>query len=239
MAIIRLRSHPAGQMVAWVSPAFAKRQATRRARTRQKRDILYSLEGACTLPPFLHVWRRHVCEFPRGKGKKAKVADDASSDGLRQAGCRANAQLDAGRAASGTCSQTPSTFSPAMFPTLGLFQKLPCPEKQSCERPNCLFSHSPTVNQVPTVPIPLVAPQPAAAAQVQPTASTSRVPAQTQKQHVVPVKRPISSPLRVAGPSHGTPPREPPSKMQRVGTPQRPAAVPTKAFTPVSRCLPG
>ena len=120
-----------------------------------------------------------------------------------------------------------------MFPTLSLFQKLPCPEKQSCQRPNCLFSHSPDITQVPTVPIPVDAPKPVAS-QTQPIPSSSKIPAQAKNSHVVPAKRPVSSPLRAAGPSNGTPSREPPSKLQRVGTSQRPAAVSTMSYTSVS-----
>lgn len=121
-----------------------------------------------------------------------------------------------------------------MFPTLGLFQRLPCPEKQSCERPNCLFSHSPDVTQVPTVAIPVDAPKPAAPPQVQPVASSSSIPVKAKTTHVVPVKRPIGSPFRTASPNNGFSSREPPSKLQRVGTPQRPVAVPTMAYTSVS-----
>lgn len=120
-----------------------------------------------------------------------------------------------------------------MFPTLGLFHKLPCPEKAHCQRPSCLFSHSPEVTEVPVIPIPVDVPKPAAPqTPPQPAASSSKTPSiQAKPAHVMPAKRSIGSPLQAA--RNGTLPSGPPSKLQRVGTPQRPVAVPTLSYTSV------
>lgn len=123
-----------------------------------------------------------------------------------------------------------------MFPTLGLFRKLPCPEKAHCQRQNCLFSHSPEVTEIPVTPVPVEIQKPVVpqiSSQLDPIASSSKTPlAQAKPAHVVPAKRPMGSPLRPA--ANGKPPTEPPSKLQRVGTLQRSIAVPTLAYTSVS-----
>ncbi|KAF7793647.1 hypothetical protein EIP86_004762 [Pleurotus ostreatoroseus] len=105
-----------------------------------------------------------------------------------------------------------------MFSTLGLFHKLPCPDKPRCQRTNCLYSHASDIVQVPTVPIPVDAPK-------QPTPSSSKTPL---KEHVTPAKRSIGLVERPRI-SNSNPSKhiEPPRKLQRIGTPQRPAAAPT------------
>ncbi|KAI0081741.1 ribonuclease H-like protein [Panus rudis PR-1116 ss-1] len=119
----------------------------------------------------------------------------------------------------------------AMFPTLGLFQKLPCPEKDSCQRVNCIFSHDPNLPPPPTIKIPVEA----AIKPVAPGASTtsSSKPATTtpipktsfpHKSVVPPHKRPLAT--SSVGAEHGST-SEPPKKLQRVGPTQRPIAVPT------------
>ncbi|EKM59227.1 uncharacterized protein PHACADRAFT_113612 [Phanerochaete carnosa HHB-10118-sp] len=120
-----------------------------------------------------------------------------------------------------------------MFPTLGLFHKLPCPEKAHCQRQNCLFSHSPEVTEISVTPVPVEVQKPVLpqiSSQPESIASSSKTPfAQARIAHVVPAKRSMGSPLRLA--ANGTPPTEPPSKLQRVGTLQRSIAVPTLAYT--------
>ncbi|KAI0638158.1 ribonuclease H-like protein [Trametes polyzona] len=111
-----------------------------------------------------------------------------------------------------------------MFPTLKLFQTLPCPEKPHCTRPHCLFSHSPDISQFPVTPVPVDTPKPTPSTSSS-TASKQRVPA-TAVPSSIPAKRPVGSPLRAAGPSNGTSTSEPPKKLQRTGTPKRPVAVP-------------
>ncbi|TBU32802.1 Rexo1 protein [Dichomitus squalens] len=112
-----------------------------------------------------------------------------------------------------------------MFSTLGLFQTLPCPEKEHCARPNCLFSHRPDLIQFPVTPVPVDVPRVSSStthgsrlSAPEPTAGSSTS---------IPAKRSISSPLRAAGVSNVIPSSEPPTKFQRTGTPRRPVAVPT------------
>ncbi|KAI0375608.1 ribonuclease H-like protein [Pilatotrama ljubarskyi] len=122
-----------------------------------------------------------------------------------------------------------------MFPTLGLFQTLPCPDRPRCTRLNCIFSHNPDHAQIPVTPVPVDVPKPSASdstAPSKPTASTSlsskpSTSAAAATSTSIPAKRPISSPLRAAGPSNGTSTSEPPTKLQRTGTPRRPVAVPS------------
>ncbi|KAI0661013.1 ribonuclease H-like protein [Cubamyces menziesii] len=121
-----------------------------------------------------------------------------------------------------------------MFPTLGLFQSLPCPDKQHCSRLHCLFSHSPDITSIPVTPVPVDTPKPAPA-QPQASSSTSSrasrpstpAAAVSSASASIPAKRPVSSPLRAAGSSNGTVAREPPTKLQRTGAPNRPVAVPS------------
>ncbi|OBZ70194.1 RNA exonuclease 3 [Grifola frondosa] len=113
-----------------------------------------------------------------------------------------------------------------MFPTLGLFQSLPCPDKQQCRRLNCIYSHRPDITQTPVVHIPVdtpkATPQPASTF----VASTSKVQQSPKSSTSIPAKRTISSPLR-AGTSNGTVVVEPPRKLQRTGPVQRPGAIST------------
>ena len=119
-----------------------------------------------------------------------------------------------------------------MFSALGLFQGLPCPEKGRCQRPNCLFSHSPEVKEIPVVCVPVDASESrTAATKTIASSSSSSEPSATPRaassRNVatppgsVPTKRPIGSPLRVPNGAPG----EPPKKLQRVGTAARPSAV--------------
>ncbi len=134
-----------------------------------------------------------------------------------------------------------------MFPTLGLFQKLPCPEKPKWKRPNCLFSHRDDVTEVPTVRVPVDVPKlPQATTRAHlstppPVASSSKTQIPIPgKSTSIPAKRSINSPLRAAGSSNGTAVShgvEPPAKLQRVGTAQRPTAIPTATQTTVSSPL--
>ncbi|KAL4241936.1 REXO1/REXO3 family protein [Abortiporus biennis] len=128
-----------------------------------------------------------------------------------------------------------------MFPTLNLFQRLPCPDRPNCTRLNCLFSHNPEVVFPPTTPIPVpkasgsksnnAAPSSSLTKATSiPVASSSRVglPATA-----IPAKRPIRSPSpsRTAGTSSLSRSNEPPQKLRKVGTTARPAAVPTATHT--------
>ncbi|EMD40752.1 hypothetical protein CERSUDRAFT_103131 [Gelatoporia subvermispora B] len=119
-----------------------------------------------------------------------------------------------------------------MFPTLGLFQSLPCPDKPNCTRSNCIFTHRPEITQVPTVHIPVDAPKtsPAPSTALAPVASSSQPLKQAAA--TIPSKRPINSPLRApsSSSSNGTTAREPPSKLRKTGL-TKPSAVPTATHT--------
>src|ERR1700728_3213489 len=76
-----------------------------------------------------------------------------------------------------------TTSSSPMFSTLGLFQNLACPDKHSCTRPRCIFSHDREAAPPPPLFIP-----------VQLEATTPSANA------TIPVKRPVAlSPSRAAG----------------------------------------
>ncbi len=121
-----------------------------------------------------------------------------------------------------SCSSSTRT----MFPTLCLFQTLPCPEKPHCKRPNCLFSHRPDFTQIPDTPILVEVSKPSCA-----PASTSTPQLVAEPTTSIPAKRSISSPLRATAPSDGSAAREPPRKLQRTGPPKRPVAVPSAPTT--------
>lgn len=117
-----------------------------------------------------------------------------------------------------------------MFSNLGLFKGLACPDRGSCSRLHCLYSHSPNVPQ----PRALILPVPA-------TSSLSLEKGkglEKPKSSVVPAKRPA-----VASASKGSPgSTEPPRKTQKVGPVQRPLVVSSaiqRAEVPViaSSCL--
>lgn len=102
---------------------------------------------------------------------------------------------------------------PFMFSALGLFRNLPCPQLDTCKRPNCLYSHSPkTFNPKPLNLVPRR--QPVA------SGSASRSAAQAKPSETVPAKRPAISPIK-SDPTSAEPPR----KLQKVGPTQRPVAV--------------
>ncbi|KAM5540478.1 hypothetical protein V8D89_005936 [Ganoderma adspersum] len=118
-----------------------------------------------------------------------------------------------------------------MFSSLGLFHTLPCPDKQHCNRPNCLFSHRPDLTQFPVTPVPIDVRAPSfesSSAESKHSTPKSK-PTRTSSASSIPAKRSLSSPLRAPPPSNGNPTSEPPTKFQRTGTPQRPVAVPTRA----------
>jgi len=117
-----------------------------------------------------------------------------------------------------------------MFPNHGLFNKLTCPERDRCPRPNCIFSHSgdiPPPRPLVRLPVSVVH---SASQHPSQTASGSTPPRiQKPKNTLIPTKRPaISSPT-------SAPPKslEPPRKFQKVGSLQRPSAIPSSSRTEV------
>ena len=100
-----------------------------------------------------------------------------------------------------------------MFATLGLFSSLPCPERSSCSRPNCLFSHSADIPPQRQLVLPKPTPAKPTPAEPKPT--------------LVPAKRPTAP---------STPP-EPPRKLQKVAPPQRPLPVQSSSRSEVGLSL--
>lgn len=122
-----------------------------------------------------------------------------------------------------------------MFSSLGLFQSLPCPEKSTCKRPGCIFSHLPDVTHIPTVPVPVDIPStPSTSKPVNVAAAATTATASTSySQRVVgsasiPAKRPLSPPLRRAAGSNDSSSTlsaiEPPRKLQKTGLSKKPVA---------------
>lgn len=104
-----------------------------------------------------------------------------------------------------------------MFSTLGLFANLQCPQRDSCTRPNCLFSHNASSDLPPPITLRIPVDEPK-------VASTSSLPSplsQTQQAKTVPAKRTVnSSPLRATG-SPTLTPNEPPRKLQKLNPSQK------------------
>jgi hypothetical protein len=117
-----------------------------------------------------------------------------------------------------------------MFTTLGLFQNIACPDRNSCTRTTCIFSHFPVADLPPqqSLFIPVD----------EPKASTSSA-RPTNDNATIPSKRPVAnSPLRGAGLNNGDPIGEPPRKVQRLGSTQRQVSTPsTSSYTNVSAIL--
>ncbi|KAF8897630.1 ribonuclease H-like domain-containing protein [Infundibulicybe gibba] len=111
-----------------------------------------------------------------------------------------------------------------MFSSLGLFQTFPCPQRDTCTRPKCIFSHRSDLPPPPPLAIPVQAPKTASIPSEKPPhqSASSSVPSTS-----VPAKRavPMNS-TRVIGASTG----EPPKKLQKLG-PSRTLAVSTVSHT--------
>lgn len=118
-----------------------------------------------------------------------------------------------------------------MFASTGLFQNLQCPQNSNgkCPRKNCIFSHRTDLSSPPALHIPVEQPRPTSASS---SSSSSATPART----VVPAKRPVTqSPIRAsATPLNASPLGEPPRKVQKLGSPQKSASVPSTSYTSVS-----
>ncbi|KAJ3970559.1 hypothetical protein EV361DRAFT_915324 [Lentinula raphanica] len=103
-----------------------------------------------------------------------------------------------------------------MFSTLGLFSNLQCPQKDSCTRSNCLFSHkdSSQLPPPPTLHIPVDESNVA-------SSSSSSTPIQAEQAKTVPAKRTVtSSPTRTPIGRASTP-VEPPRKLQKLDSSQK------------------
>ena len=95
-----------------------------------------------------------------------------------------------------------------MFTHQGLFKSLACPDRDTCNRPHCLYSHA---FNIPPTRLPqfiVKAPPPIT-------------------QAAIPIKRPVV--LTTSPPTSSEPPR----KFQKVGTSQRQLAVPSASHSEV------
>jgi RNA exonuclease 1 len=102
----------------------------------------------------------------------------------------------------------------AMFQSVGRFRDVPCPLRDACDRPICLFSHNPT---------PVAAP-----------AATKSVPAKRRAPPDVQLDSPqVPSSSRQSHQANA----ERPTKLQRIGTAAKPVAVPTASSSPVSKAI--
>src|SRR5712671_806275 len=113
-----------------------------------------------------------------------------------------------------------------MFNSRHLFRDIPCPQGHTCNRPICLFSHSPTavlkVTQVDPLPVP--APVPVSTiAPIVPAKRRAQPDEQADPQQATSSTR-RSYPINV----------ERPTKLQKTGSAARPAAVPTASSSTVS-----
>jgi hypothetical protein len=111
----------------------------------------------------------------------------------------------------------------AMFTTRRLFGDLPCPLRDSCNRPICLFSHNPT--PIPTTSFIFNVPEPAPAA-------AKAVPAKRPAQSDAPLTpQQVPSSSRPSYPAN----EERPTKLRKTGSAAKPVAVPTASSSPVSK----
>jgi hypothetical protein len=122
---------------------------------------------------------------------------------------------------------------PTMFPALGLFKGLHCPEIKSCQRHNCAFSHDATRKPPNTVHIPVAQSAPLARkhrAPTPPAASNAGGPSVTRPVrpgYVTPAKRTVTT--QAAGAS-----APPPTKTARVGPAHQSKSITTATATLVS-----
>lgn len=125
-----------------------------------------------------------------------------------------------------------------MFSPLGLFRSLVCPEKDKCTRVPCIFSHRDDLP--PPHALDLTIHLPEVPTQARPCiAPTTHQPQPQQRLSLTPAKRPLPhTPLG----NDSTVAAEPPRKLQKVGSAQRPLAIPSASHTetgvPILRVLP-
>lgn len=109
-----------------------------------------------------------------------------------------------------------------MFSSLGLFQSLSCPQRNNCNRPSCIFSHNLDLPSHHSLDIPVQ--------KVQPLPQT---PSANVVQRAVPSKRPFHNLAQGPSSNSNGAPSGPPTQRLRVGTAQKPVAVPAASHTSV------
>lgn len=105
-----------------------------------------------------------------------------------------------------------------MFSSLGLFQNIACPDKNTCSRPHCIFSHRTDLPPPPELYVPV---------------EESKVTASFPRPSI-PAKRSVAhSPHYTAGKYNGSPLEEPPRKQQKVDSVQKKSTVSSTSYTSV------
>ena len=121
-----------------------------------------------------------------------------------------------------------------MFSSSGLFNSVPCPDKDRCKRPKCIFSHSPDAKYqgIPQIPVskPVAGPSNISS---QPSPSGSRSVKNVIVTSSVPAKRPASTFKSYASSSTSPLTNEPPRKAQKTSLASPAASRPPTQ--PVSR----
>lgn len=107
-----------------------------------------------------------------------------------------------------------------MFSSLGLFQSLPCPERNNCNRPSCIFSHSLDLSSHHSLSI-----------LVQKAQSLPQTSSADVVTRAVPSKRPFHNIAQGPSSSSNAALSGPPTQRLRVGTAQKSIAVPTASHT--------
>ncbi|KAG1806725.1 ribonuclease H-like protein [Suillus plorans] len=107
-----------------------------------------------------------------------------------------------------------------MFSSLGLFQSLSCPQRNNCSRPSCIFSHNLDLPSHHSLDIPVQ--------KVQPLPQT---PSANVVHRAVPSKRPFHNLAQGPSSNSNGAPSGPPTQRLRVGTAQKPVAVPVASHT--------
>jgi hypothetical protein len=133
--------------------------------------------------------------------------------------CRRVAPLNALHRSLPTCA--------VMFTTLNLFQTLRCPERSTCSRKNCLFSHAKDIPAPSTLIIPVRLDKEPGGDKSATSSNT------TPKVTPTSAKRPAPSSPSPATSSAAEPPR----KLQKVGTSSRSRPIPTSSEINVSETI--
>ncbi|KAH7914206.1 ribonuclease H-like protein [Hygrophoropsis aurantiaca] len=113
-----------------------------------------------------------------------------------------------------------------MFSSLGLFQTLSCPQKNDCKRIKCLFSHGTDLPPPSSLNIQVDVPK--AVSSTSANVAKPPQPPVPSASKIVPAKRPIEFAAQaVPSTSNGEPARQ----RQKIGTSQKPVALPSISHT--------
>ena len=132
-----------------------------------------------------------------------------------------------------------------MFSSHGLFSSTPCPDRDRCKRPQCIFSHSPDAKyqDLPTIPVskPVAGPSNSSKVSYANTSVSKGISASMTATATVPAKRPASAIKSYASTSNTSLSNEPPKKVQKTAaSSQAPKKVATEVVSEshmVSMCV--